>query len=200
MSELSKIFVRAVLVAAVGLVPWHLTAGETRIESGSVALLKQERRVNLEFDYTELKAGRKAKECLPEQEFIAQQVARENEKHAGRGESWRQEWLGQRTVRFQPRFQELLNKQFVEVNIPLEFGAFKDAKYTLILKTKTILTGSTSITADAVFVETNNRANTVAVVKLIDMPGRDPWAGSDMREAYAKAGKELGILIRGKIK
>jgi hypothetical protein len=159
--------------------------------------LKQESRVNLEFDYTELKTGRKPKECLPEQEFIAQQVARENEKHTGRGESWRQEWLGQRTVRFQPRFQEVLNKQFVEVNVPLEFGGFKDAKYTLILKTKTILTGSTCISADAVFVETNNRANTVAVVKLVDMPGRDPWAGSDMREAYAK---ELGILIRDKIK
>lgn len=200
MRKRSKTFFRVVLVAAIGLVPWNVNATDRRVESGSVAFLKQETRVNLEYDYSDLKAGRKPKECLPDQEFIAQQVARENEKHAGRGESWRQEWIGQRTVRFQPKFQEVLNKQLAEVKLPLEFGSFKDAKYTLVLKTKTILTGSTCITADAEFVETSNRANTVAVVKLVDMPGRNAWAGSDMGEAYAKAGKELGILIRDKIK
>jgi hypothetical protein len=51
-----------------------------------------------------------------------------------------------------------------------------------------------------VFLETNNRANTVAVVKLVNEPGREAWSGFDMCEAYAKAGKDLGILIRGKIK
>jgi predicted RNA-binding protein YlxR (DUF448 family) len=50
-----------------------------------------------------------------------------------------------------------------------------------------------------VFVETNDRTNTVAVVQIEKMPGRGMWA-FDMREAYAKAGKDLGILIRGKIK
>jgi len=201
-----NILFRAVLVAAAGLVLRHVTAGDLRLESGSVAFLKQERRVNLEYDYSGLKAGRTAKDCLPEQQFIAREVARENEKRAGGGESWRQEWIGQRTVRFQPRFQEILNKQFAEGNVPLEFGAFREAKYTLILKT-TMLTGSQNsrgpvpcLTADAVFVETDNRTKTVALVKLVNVPGRDPWSGFDMREAYAKAGKDLGILIRGKIK
>jgi hypothetical protein len=200
MSKLAKILFGGVLAAAAGLVPWHAIAGDKRVESGSVAFLKQERRVNLEYDYSDLKAGRNAKDCLPEQEFVAQQVARGNEKHAGRGDIWKQEWIGQRTVRFQPRFQEILNKQFAVGNVPLEFGAFKDAKYTLILKTRTLLTGSRCLTADAVFVETNNRTNTVAVVKLVNVPGREAWSGPDMREAYAKAGKDLGILIRGKIK
>lgn len=187
-------------MAATGLVPWCATAGGIRVESGSFAFLKQERRVNLEYDYSDLKAGRNAKECFPEQEFVVQQVARENEKYAGHGDMWRQEWIGQRTVRFQPRFQELLNKQFAQGNVPLEFGSFKDAKCTLILKTKRLLTRPQCLTADAVFVETNNRTNTVALVKLVNIPGRDVWSGFDMREAYAKAGKDLGILIRGKIK
>ena len=140
-------------------------------------------------------------------------MARENEKYPGRGDIWRQEWIGQRTIRFQPKFQELLNKQFVAGDVPLEFGAFIDAKYTLILKTKTISTGNpyspfpypARLTADAVFVETNNRTNMVAVVKLVNLPGQSGFTGSkyiviDMCEAYAKAGKELGILICEKIK
>ncbi len=194
------------LVAAAGLVVRHATAGDVRIESGSVAFLKQERRVNLEYDYSDLKAGRTAKDCLPEQQFIAREVARENGRKAGGGEAWRRQWIGLRTVQFQPRFQEILNKLLAEGNVPLEFGAFKDAKYTLILKT-TMLTGSLNfggplplLTADALFVETNHRTRTAAVVKLVNEPGRDAWSGFDMREAYAKAGKDLGILIRGKIK
>jgi len=201
MSKLSKTFLRAVLVAAIGLVPWRATAGGIRVESGSVAFLKQEKRVNLEYDYSEMKVGRKPKDAVPEQEFIA----RQNQKQAGRGDSWRLEWIG-RASQFQLKFQELLNKQSAEGNIPLVFGTFKDAKFTLILKTKTILTGSQGfaasppcLTADAVFVETNNRTNTVAVVKLVNLPGLGMW-DFDMREAYAKAGKELGILICKKIK
>jgi len=201
MSKLSKTFLRAVLVAAIGLVPWRATAGGIRVESGSVAFLKQEKRVNLEYDYSDMKVGRKPKDAVPEQEFIA----RQNQKQAGRGDSWRLEWIG-RASQFQLKFQELLNKQSAEGNIPLVFGTFKDAKFTLILKTKTILTGSQGfaasppcLTADAVFVETNNRTNTVAVVKLVNLPGLGMW-DFDMREAYAKAGKELGILICKKIK
>ena len=188
-------------MAAIGLVPGRATGEGVRIESGSVAFLKQETRVNLEYDYSDLKVGRNAKECLPEPEFIALGVAKRNAKKAGLGDTWRQEWVGQRPIRFQPKFQELLNKQFALDNIPLEFGAFKDAKYTLILKTKMMLTGLLS--ADAVFVETNNRTNAVAVVKLVNVPGRDPWSGAgmyDLREAYVKAGRDLGILLRGKIK
>jgi hypothetical protein len=201
MSKLSKILFRAALVAAIGLVPWRVAAGGIRVESGSLAFLKPGGHVNVEYDYSDMKVGRKPKDAVPEQEF----VARQNQKQAGRGDSWRLEWIG-RTNQFQLKFQELLNKQFAEGNISLEFGAFKDAKYTLILKTKTILTGSQGfapsppcLTADAVFVETNNRTNTVAVVKLVNLPGQGMWE-FDLREAYAKAGKDLGILIRGKIK
>jgi hypothetical protein len=200
-SKLSKIFFRAALVAAIGLVPWGATAGGSGVASGSFAFLKQESHVNLEYDYSGMKVGRKPKDCVPEQEFVAQQ----NQKQAGRGDMWRQEWIG-RTMQFQSKFRELLNKQFAGGNAPLEFGAFKDAKYALILKTKTIVTGSQGftdsppyLTADAVFVEINNRTNTVAVVKLVNIVGRG-LMDFDMREAYAKAGKDLGILIRGRIK
>ena len=59
MSKLSKIFFRVVLVVVIGLVPWRATAGgRTRVESGSVVFLKQEKRVNLEYDYDGMKVDR----------------------------------------------------------------------------------------------------------------------------------------------
>ena len=150
-----------------------------------------------------MKVGRNAKDSVPMEEFIAQ----ENQKQAGRGDSWKLEWIGERIIKYQPKFQELLNKQFAMDKVPLEFGTFKDAKYTLILKTKILMTGKPwppfpyppKITADAVFVETNNRTNPVAVVNLVTVPGQGLW-GPDMSEAYAKSGKDLGILIHWKIK
>lgn len=194
-----RTFVPALLLALCTLLPWRAIAADVRIKSGSLAFLKEEKRVNLEFDYSNMKVGRKPKDCVPEAEFIA----RENQKVPGHGDMWKREWVGS-VPNYQPKFQELLNKHVAGGNAPLEFGSFKDAKYTLVLKTTTVLTGTEGfmptppfISADAVFVETSNRATPVAVVELEKMPGVGAWAG-DMREAYAKAGKELGILIRRK--
>ena len=201
MNKHMKTVVVAVLLAVAALVPLKASAAAIRIKSGSFAFLKQEKQVNLEFDYSGMKVGRKPKDCVPEQEFIA----RLNQRQPGHGDMWKREWTGS-ALNYQPKFQELLNKQFASSNVPLEFGKFKDAKYTLILKTTTVLTGAEGfvpaapfISANAVFVETGNWANVVAVVELEKMPGQGAWA-FDLREAYAKAGKDLGILIRGKIK
>lgn len=199
MSIHSNTFVLALALATSALVLSPAAAADVRIKSGSLAILKGEKRVNLEFDYSSMKVGRKPKDCVPEAEFIA----RENQKVPGHGDMWKREWVGS-VPNYQPKFQELLNKHVAGGNAPLEFGSFKDAKYTLVLKTTTVLTGTEGfmptppfISADAVFVETSNRANPVAVVELEKMPGMGAWAG-DMREAYAKAGKELGILVRKK--
>jgi hypothetical protein len=200
MSKLSKIFFRAMLVATIGLQPLCSIAGGAWIESGSLAFLQQERRVNLEYDYSDMEVGQNIKDCLPEQEYVASQVTRLNAKKPGEGDAWRLEWIGQRISRLQPRFTQLLNKQFAADNIPLEFGEFKDAKYTLILKPKTML--PRSLTADVLFIQTGNRTNTLAVVKMVNIPGDGGgWGGvPDSSDAYANAGKNLGVLIRGKIK
>jgi len=194
-------FVLAALLAVAGLAPSQASAAAIRIKSGSFTFLKQEKQVNLEFDYSNMKVGRKPKDCVSEQEFIA----RLNQKQPGHGDMWKREWTGS-VPNYQAKFQELLNKQFAAGDIPLEFGSFKDARYTLILRTTAVLTGAEGfipsapfVSADAVFAKTSNRMNPVAVVQIEKIPGQGPWA-FDMREAYAKAGKDLGILIRGKIK
>ena len=204
MNKLLKIMCGAALLAAAGLAPWQAALAGIRIESGSLAFLEQQGRINLEYDYSGLKVGRNLRDLMPEEEFIDREVARLNGRKAGEGDAWKREWIGQRTVRLEPRFQELLNKQLAEGKVPLEFGRFKEAKYTLILRTKAIVPGTpgfgpvSRINAEAVFVETNHRANVMAVVEMEDMPGRGAWSGSELREAYAKAGKELAILIHKK--
>lgn len=205
MSKRIKTLFRVVLMTVAIASLGHTAVGGDSIKSGSVAFLKQERQVNVEYDDSGMKIGRNAKDAVPVEDFIA----RENQKQAGHGDIWKLEYNGERTLQYQPKFLQLLNKQFVADNksIPLEFGAFKDAKYTLILKMKVMMTGKPwppfpyppKITADAVFVETNNRTNSVALVSLVNVPGQGMW-GPDMSEAFAKAGKDLGILIRGKIK
>jgi hypothetical protein len=92
----------------------------------------------------------------------------------------------------------MLNKQFAADNIPLEFGEFKDAKYTLILKPKTML--PRSLTANVLFIKTGNWTNALAVVKMVNISGDGDYGVPDSSEAYANVGKDLGILISRKIK
>jgi hypothetical protein len=61
------------------------------------------------------------------------------------------------------------------------------------------------IDADAVFVETQNRANPLATLTITKSPGQGAmgfdWdTGYRLQESYAKAGKELGIFISRKLK
>lgn len=93
------------------------------------------------------------------------------------------------------------------------FGAHRNARYTLVLKTKYLEPGwhagimahPALLTAEAVFVETENRANSPATIALINMTGMDVMGVAydeqwRMQESYAKAGKDLGAFIRKKVK
>lgn len=176
-------------------------AADARVKSGSLAFLKQQEQVNLEFDFSGMKVGRKAGDVVPELEFIA----RLNQIQPGRGDAWKREWVG--TVsHYQRGFQTLLNKHVEGGGLPLHFESLKEARYTLILQTTTVLTGTEGfasvppiLSADAVFVDTANRSNVLAVVELERVPGGSSYY-SAMREAYAKAGKDLGIFLRRKVK
>lgn len=153
---------------------------QVRLQSGSLGFLKQQQIINVEYDYTQ------APDSLA--------------------------WLDSRATRFQPKFEELLNKQLADKS-RLRFAPAPESAYTLVLKTQDLQPGWNAfisarpalLTAEAVFVETGSRANTLATVTLVNMTGMDAvgvafddrWR---MQEAYAKAGKELGILIRKKIK
>jgi hypothetical protein len=206
MNKNLKVALLIVLASAVGSMTGY--CGMVALLSGSVAILQQETKVNLEFDYDGMRVGK----FIREEDYLAKKVAEYNQKEAGRGDRWRQAWITDRTQRFQPKFTELLNKYVSSKNGNLQFGPFKDAKYTLLLKTTFtepgwnvgVMRHPAFINCDAMLVETQNRGKIVAALTITKSPGNPMWndydTGERIQESYAKAGKELGIFIAKKLR
>lgn len=181
-----------------------------KLKSGSLDFLKGQAEVNVEYNYD----GMQVSKFANEQEYIDRKVAEFNAKVAGKGELWRQGWIGDRAGRYQPKFENLLNDYLAKGKCSLKFGSFKDAKYTLILKTTFTEPGwvgiglirqSSMISADAVFMETQNHTTLLATLAITKSPGfgamgYDYDPAIRIQESYAKAGKELGIFISKKVK
>jgi hypothetical protein len=178
------------------------------LQSGSLNFLRGETQVNVEYEYDNLLVSNQA-----EQQYVNRTVAALNNKEPGRGDHWHQAWLNDRTEKFQPKFEELLNKYQDDGKTSLIFSNFKNAKYTLILKTTSISLGynvaiaryPAMLNAEVVFVETHNRSTPLATLTITKSKGLDAWgndyaSGDRLKEAYAKAGKELGILIAKKVR
>ena len=179
------------------------------LKSGSLSPLRQEKTVNVEYSYEGMRVGK----FINEQEYVDKKIADYNQKEPGRGERWRQAWVDDRTRRFQPKFELLLNKVLGEKGKYLKFGDYKNARYTLILKTTftepgwnvAVMRHPAFIDAEAVFLETQNRVNTTAVITITKSPGADAWGfdfdtGQRLQESYAKAGKELGKFLSEHVK
>jgi hypothetical protein len=183
-----------------------------KLKSGSLGFLKGETQVNVEYSYEGMRVGKFARE----QDYVDKKVADYDKKEPGRGDRWRQAWVADRALKFQPKFEELLNHFLADRKSNLRFGSFKDAKHTLILRTtftepgwffgpQAFLHHPALIDAEAVFVETQNRATPLATLAITKSPGQgaggfDYETGYRVQESYAKAGKELGIFISKKVK
>lgn len=200
---------KLMLVMLVGMAGTSIGFGSiVKLQSGSLDFLKGETRVNVEYGYDNLLVSKQA-----EQEYVSRTIAALNNKQPGRGDRWHQEWISDRTEKFQPKFEDLLNKYLADGKSSLVFGAYPDAKYTLLLKTTAISLGynvaiaryPATLTAEVVFVETQKRENSLATLTVTKSKGLDAWgndyaSGDRLKEAYAKAGKELGILIAKKVR
>jgi len=164
--------------------------------------------INVEYSYEGMTVGKR-----PEAEYIKIMMEKKEQKAPGSGAAWLTAWQNNRAARYQPKFEELLNKQMTARNIGLQFGNHPDAKYTLVLKTVGAKLGyqvgiaarPAFLDSDAIFCETQNRQNQVAVVTFRKVIGRDAmgfmWEqGWRVQEAYAKTGKMLGIRVAQKAK
>ena len=171
--------------------------------------MKGETALNLEYVCDGLTVGK-----TPEQTYTAEKVAEYNQKEAGKGDTWLAAWKSDRSGRFQPKFEELLNKQFAEKKLTLTAGAHPEAKFTLVVKTTSLDPGwnaaimrrpaevSTEVTA----YDSKDRSKPLAVITILKAPGRDGMGydfdvGYRLQEGYAKTGKELGkFLIKKALK
>jgi hypothetical protein len=178
------------------------------LKSGNLAALKGAKVVNLEYAYDGMKVGNR-----PEEEYVKMMMEKADKKSPGTSTNWLYNWQNNRAMRYQPKFEQLLNKQMTVRDADLHFGNHPEAKYTLLLKTVSIRLGYQAVVAarpafldaDAIIFETQNRENHVAEVTLRKMVGMDPMGvaaeqGWRVQESYAKSGKELGARIAKKVK
>lgn len=191
------------LVGAIALCAASVSAQSLKLNSGSLEMLKGEKTLNLEYVYDGLTVGK-----LSEPAYIDAKVAEMNKKEAGKGDQWLVSWKGDRERRYQPKFEELLNKQFTDRKAGLEAGKNPAAKYTLVLKTTMLEPGfnvavmrrPASVSTEATVLETKDRSKALAQITILNAPGQDAMGydfdtGQRLAEGFAKTGKELGKFI-----
>jgi hypothetical protein len=194
--------IKTVLVALLVLSITAVQAQKIKVTNGDLAFLKGQTEVLLEYDYSDMAVGKFDKEA----DYIAKKVEEYNGKNAGTGDEWAVKWEADREGRFHPKFEELMNNYTKKADCNFDQTNIK-AKYTLIVKTTFtepgfnigIVKKDAMINLEVKFVETENKENVLAVITLINVPGRgmgnDYDSGYRIQEAYAKGGKSLGAYL-----
>ena len=182
----------------------NVSAQKVKLVSGDLSFLKGQTKLNVEYIYDGMMVGKKT-----EAQYIKEKMEKYNKDEAGKGDKWLESWKNDRTKRFEPKFEELLNKNLEGVNVNVS-SSNKDAKYTLILKTIFTDPGynvgvsrkPSYINVIVTFVETGKTTDLVKIT-MDKAPGQD-WGGFDydagyrIQESYAKSGKTLGQFLTKK--
>jgi hypothetical protein len=78
------------------------------LKSGSLKELVKEKNLMVKYDYSNIKVGA----FNSESEYVDKKVEEYNKKKAGDGDRWKKGWEGSRKDRYQPKFEDLINKTF----------------------------------------------------------------------------------------
>lgn len=190
------------MLASLGvLIGFSSFAQKIKVTSGDLDFLKGQTAIRVEYDYDNMGVGKFDKE----EDYINEKVEDYNKKEAGRGDKWRESWVADREERFQPKFEELLNKNLEKSNVKV--GEFPDAAYTMLVKTTYTEPGfnvgvvrkNAYTDYEVVFIE-NETQEELATLTIVKSPGLgamgyDFDSGLRIQESYAKAGKELGQYL-----
>lgn len=193
-----------ILSVALAVTTLSASAMKVKVKQGDLKVLKGTTEFNIQYDYSNMTVTTKN---LEEGAFVKEKKADLNDKESGRGEKWATSWITDRQSRFEPQYKEEFEKQS-----DLKLVNNASVKYTMILHTTHTETGfnigitsrPAYIDAEVRIVETANPSNVVAVIMVDNSPGRmafgmDFDTGERLKEAYAKAGKEVGKLVSKKM-
>ncbi len=193
-----KIFSTATLVLLLAFVCYQSGAQRLKLTDGNLSVLKDEKSISTEFTYENMKVGKYDKE----EDYVNNKKADYNKKEAGKGDTWEKNWVADRQYRFEPKFNELLEKSS-------DLSVKKNSKYTLIFKTSFtepgfnigIMRKNAEMNGEAWIVETVNKSNVIARISVQRALGRtfggyDFDTGERISEAYADAAKALGSFIK----
>ncbi len=180
-------------------------AQKVEIASGEIKPVLAEKEINIQYDYSNMKIG---KEGMTEESYVNKKVTEKNKEEAGTGDKWQSNWYGSRKEKYQPKFEELLNKELEKKSV--KYGNYPNAKYTLIVKSPFtepgynvgVMKQPSYVNFEFVFVETANPSNEISKMTLTKVAGSqalgfDYDTGTRISESYAKGGKILGKYIAG---
>lgn len=194
---------KKILTIALVLISVVAFSQKITLKSGDLSGLKGQKFVDIEYDYSAMRVGKFA----DEKDYVSGKVADYNKKEAGRGDTWKRDWEGDRASRFQPNFEKLLNKYLEKAGVVVG-PEHNEAAYKFVVKTTRTEPGYN------IYVSRMNAEIDIEVIvykggkevaRVISKgnPGRtfggnDYDTGLRIQEAYAKAGKEFGNFLSKK--
>ncbi len=197
----TRFFITILLVTLTASITF---AQKLKVESGEFDFLKDQKEINVKFNYDGLKLY---KDNISEEEYVAKNVKEKNEKSPGKGDGWKKEWYNAREVTYAPKFLELMNRYlYKEKGIKFQEN-LPDTKYTLLVNVMWMYPGwnaavmrqPSKLTTVLQFVETTNPENIVLEISSKNAPGNKfggTFSDADrMGESFAKTGKSLGKLL-----
>lgn len=186
-----------------------VTAQDFQEERGNLSFLKDQKVVNVEFKYDNL---RLMKDNVTEKEYVDERREYLNNKDKGNGDVWFKKWENAKEGIWQPKFLELMVKTITSSKgIEFKEGA-TDAPYTLIVDVQWIYPGwdawvmkqAAKVTMVLKFVETQNKDNELFQLRSIEAPGDQLGNNfsneSRIGEGFAKTAKSFGKLIIKRLK
>lgn len=186
-------------VAALGLLLLMKTghSQDTNLASGDVSILKDEKKMNVEFVFNKVSVGDYAREA----DYIKKKKDEMNEKEAKSGDAWEVKWNDAKHDIYRPKFLEMFSKYS-----EMEFDS--TAKYTLIFNVTFIEPGyqiaikkkASQVEETITIVETANRSKKIATMTVERGGGYFRGGSYDtsqrIAEAFAVTGKKAGTIIK----
>ena len=183
-----------------------LCIAQKPVIEGDFTVLKEQKKINVEFTYDNMSVGDFEKES----DYVMEIVNERNEEEAGSGDEWKMRWESDRAERFEPKFVELFNKQMEDRELAVE--AESEALYTLRINTDHtepgwnagVMRRSAHINVTIELIESGSEKESVGLMRLKKVPGRDVWGfdfdtGKRLEEAYAMTGKIFAKYLDKKV-
>ncbi|WP_348822398.1 hypothetical protein [Flavobacterium aestuarii] len=197
------------IVFALLFVSSIMTAQDMNVVKGDFGFLKDQKEVNVEFDYSKLTL---LKEKLTEEKYVSNRTKELNDKSKNTGDIWKKKWVAAKEQIWNPKFLELMNVIFNKESKDVTFQeGLTAAKYTLIVEAIWIYPGwdagimkqPAKVTTNLKFVETANKSNVLLEISSEEAPG-DQWGNnfsneSRIGEGFAKTAKSLAKLLLKKV-
>ncbi|MGS0528218.1 hypothetical protein ACU8V7_26430 [Zobellia nedashkovskayae] len=195
------------LVMALLVVSASTYAQKMKVSQGDIKNLKDISAYTLEFDYSDLEIPK----YDSEEDFLADKMAKREEKEAGKGEEFKKSWFADREERYEPKFIESFNKRFDDGEVSVSMDP---ADYTMKVHSNKIYAGynvgvvrkNAEIDATITVYETANPSNVLLEGTYEDVQGygamgNDYNSGYRISECYAKLAKNIaGFIIKKALK